>query len=137
MKSHTIPKNLIEQFAYADPITGSKRLWRYQKGQPPYGRATPKAATRCDGHFADPTNSAKESELEERLAQEFEDPVNQFIDMLGYRTFVLTNTHNPSQFCSVDPEPAGRPPMVSMTKRSEHFEHFFLTTKSSPNLQRN
>jgi hypothetical protein len=93
MKSHTVPRKLLEQFAYYDAVTRSKRLWRYQKGQPPYGRAAPKTATRWNGHFADPANSTKEAELEERLKREFEDPVNQFIDMIGYRTFTLTATH--------------------------------------------
>jgi hypothetical protein len=93
MKSHTVPRKLLEQFAYYDPATRSKRLWRYQKGKPPYGRAAPKMATRWEGHFADPADSTKEFELEERLKREFEDPVNKFIDMIGYRTFVLTATH--------------------------------------------
>ncbi len=89
MKSHTVPKRLLEQFAYYDPVTRSKRLWRYQKGKAPYGRATPKSATRWEGHFADPANGSKEAELEERLEREFEHPVNQFLDVIGYRTFVL------------------------------------------------
>src|SRR5690242_250324 len=93
MKSHTVPRKLLGQFTYDDPVTRSKRLWRYQKGLPPYGRAAPKTATRWDGHFADPANSTKEAELEERLKREFEDPVNQFIDMIGYRTFALSTTH--------------------------------------------
>lgn len=93
MKSHTVPRKLLEQFAYDDPVTRSKRLWRYQKGQPPYGRAAPKTATRWDGHFADPVNSTKEAELEMRLKREFEDPVNQFIDVIGYRTFAFTASH--------------------------------------------
>jgi Protein of unknown function (DUF4238) len=93
MKSHAVPRKLLEQFAYDDPVTRSKRLWRYQKGRPPYGRAAPKTATRRDGHFADPANSTKEAELEERLKRKFEDRVNQFIDIIGYRTFTLTATH--------------------------------------------
>lgn len=93
MKSHTVPKKLLEQFAYDDPVTRSKRLWRYQKGRGPYRRASPKTATRWDGHFAFPANAAKESELEERLEREFEHPVNQFIEMIGYRTFVLRPSH--------------------------------------------
>ena len=83
MKSHTVPKKLLEQFAYDDPATRSRRLWRYQKGRPPYGRASPKTATRWEGHFADSANSMKEAELEERLKREFEEPVNQFIDLIG------------------------------------------------------
>ena len=93
MKSHTVPKKLLEQFAYDDPVTRSKRLWRYQKGRPAYNNASPKTATRWDGHFADPVDSAKEAELEARLQREFEEPVNRFIEMIGYRTFVLTPAH--------------------------------------------
>jgi hypothetical protein len=89
MKSHTVPKKLLERFAFDDPVTRSKRLWRYQKGKSPYGRAAPKTATRWDGHFADPANAAKEAQLEAELERRFEHPVNQFIDMIGYRTFVL------------------------------------------------
>lgn len=93
VKSHTVPKKLLEQFAYDDPVTRSKRLWQYEKGKPPYGRAAPKTATRWEGHFAGPANSTKEAKLEDRLRREFEDPVNQFIDLIGYRTFALTANH--------------------------------------------
>ena len=93
MLSHTVPKKLLEHFAYDDPLTNSKRLWRYEKGRVPYGRAAPKTATRWDGHFADPANATKEAELEARLQREFEEPVNQFIDLIGYRTFVFTPTN--------------------------------------------
>jgi len=93
MKSHTVPKKLLEQFAFYDPHTRSKRLWRYQKGKTPYDRAAPKTATRWDGHFADPENAAKETQLEEQLERKFEHPVNQFIEMIGYRTFVLQPSH--------------------------------------------
>src|ERR1700730_5777484 len=93
MLSHTVPRKLLEHFVYDDPVTRSKRLWRYQKGRPPYGRAAPKSATRWDGHFADPANATKEAEVEARLQREFEDPVNQFIDLISYRTFAFTPTH--------------------------------------------
>ena len=93
MKSHTVPKKLLEQFAYYHPQTQSKRLWRYHKGWKPHGNASPKTATRWDGHFADPTNSEKEAELEERLKREFEDPVNQFLEMLAYKKFVWSAIH--------------------------------------------
>ena len=93
MLSHTVPKKLLEHFAYEDSLTRSKRLWRYQKGRPPYARASPKSATRWDGHFADPANAAKEAEVEARLQQEFENPVNEFIELLCYRTFAFTPTH--------------------------------------------
>jgi hypothetical protein len=93
MRSHTVPRKLLEQIAYYDPVTRSNRLWRYQKGKLPYGGAAPKKATRWDRHFADPTNSTKEAELEQRLQREFEDPVNEFIDVIGFRTFVLDERH--------------------------------------------
>ncbi|HEY4362802.1 MAG TPA: DUF4238 domain-containing protein [Bryobacteraceae bacterium] len=87
MKSHTVPKKLLEQFAFDEPRTRSKRLWRYQKGLPPYGKAAPISATRWDGHFADPADPDKEAQLEKQLEQRFEHPVNQLIDVIGYRTF--------------------------------------------------
>lgn len=93
MKSHTVPKKLLKNFAYDDPVTGSKRLWRYRKGMAPHGNATPKTATRWDGHFADPANTAKEAELETRLEREFEHPVNQFLDFIGYSTFFWEAKH--------------------------------------------
>src|SRR2546422_800383 len=93
MKSHTVPKKLLELFAYDDPVTNSKRLWRYQKCRPPYGKAAPKTATRWDAHFAHPMDAGKEAEIEERLEREFEHPVNQFIEKIGYRTFVLLPSH--------------------------------------------
>src|SRR5688500_7224708 len=93
MLSHTVPKKLLEHFAYDDPVTRSKRLWRYQKAKPPYARAAPRSATRWDGHFADPANAAKEEEIEGRLQREFENPVNQFIELLNYQTFAFSATH--------------------------------------------
>src|ERR1035438_5681224 len=93
MRSHTVPKKLLEQFAYDDPVTRSKRLWRYQKGRAPWPKASPKSATRWDRHFADPANATKEAELENRLKREFEDPVNEFVEMIALRTFVLTSSN--------------------------------------------
>jgi uncharacterized protein DUF4238 len=72
--------------------TKSRRLWQYQKGLPPWWKASPRRATAWDGHFADPANDAKEEQLELRLKQEFEDPVNEFIEKIGYRTFFLSPT---------------------------------------------
>ena len=89
MFSHTVPKKLLEQFAFHDPITKSLRLIRYEKGRAPRWDASPKTATAWDGHFADPANTAHEAQIELRLKQEFEDPVNEFIEMIGYRTFYL------------------------------------------------
>jgi hypothetical protein len=93
MKSHTVPRKLLDQFAFDDPKTKSRRLYRYEKSRPVRNDASPKTATRWDGHFAHPTNLAKEAELEDRLNREFENPVNDFIEMIGYRTFVLTPKH--------------------------------------------
>lgn len=93
MKSHTVPRRLLEQFAYHESRTNSKRLWQYQKGLPPWGEASPKSATRLDGHFSDPRDAAKEAELELRLKCEFEDPVNQILPLVGYRTFALDRPH--------------------------------------------
>ncbi len=90
MRSHTVPRKLLEQFAYDDPVTRSKRLWRYKKGRAPWPHASPRTATRWDRHFTDPANAAKEAELEARLKREFEDPVNEFIEMIGFRTFLFT-----------------------------------------------
>lgn len=92
MLSHTVPKKLLAHFAFDDPVTRSMRLWQYQRGLPPYGRATPKTATRWDGHFVDPANAAKEAEIELRLKREFEDPVNAFNDLFAYETFAFTQT---------------------------------------------
>ncbi len=93
MKSHTVPRFLLDQFAYDDPITKSRRLWQYAKGRPPSGLASPTSATRIDRHFADPANSEREAELEIRLNKEFENPVHQFLGNLRYRTFVLSRLH--------------------------------------------
>lgn len=93
MKSHTVPRKLLDQFAYDDPVTKSRRLWRYQKGRAPRWDASPRTATRWEGHFADPTDAAKEEQIELSLQRKFEEPVNEFIEMVGYRTFALNSTH--------------------------------------------
>lgn len=93
MNSHSVPKKLLEQFTYDDPVTRSKRLWQYQKGLAPWWKASPKTATRWEGHFADPSNKEKEVELERKLKQEYEDPVNEFIEIIEYPTFAFTATH--------------------------------------------
>jgi hypothetical protein len=93
VQSHTVPKKLLEQFAYNDRVTRSQRLWRYQKERSPYGSASPKTAARFDGHFSDPRNAGKEEELEARLNREVEQPVNRFIEQAGYRTFVPSRVH--------------------------------------------
>lgn len=93
MNSHTVPKKLLEQFAYDDPRTKSKRLWQYQKGLPPWWKASPDRATRWEAHFRDPANTQKEQHLELRLKQEFEDPVNSFIETIGSASFSWSADH--------------------------------------------
>ncbi|MFZ3264937.1 MAG: DUF4238 domain-containing protein [Terriglobales bacterium] len=90
MRSHTVPRKLLEQFAYDDATTRSKRLWRYEKGRPPHKKASPRTATRIDRHFSDPEDAAKESEIEKRLNQEFEEPVNKFLFEIADPGFIST-----------------------------------------------
>ena len=89
MNSHTVPRKLLDQFAYDDPVTRQRRLWRYQKARRPYPKASPESATVIDTHFADPRNPTKEFEIETRLNREIEQPVNEYIEQLGYRTFAF------------------------------------------------
>jgi Protein of unknown function (DUF4238) len=91
MKSHTVPQRLLEQFAYADPVTNSLRLWRYEKGRPPYWKASPETSTTIDGHHADPTDPAKEEEIEKRLNGEFEDPIHQYLDRFDDPAFLASD----------------------------------------------
>src|ERR1035437_7180716 len=90
MNSHTVPKKLLEQFAYEDLRTKSLRLYCYQKGIPPY-LVFPKRATAVERYLADPDDPTKESELETRLANEFENPVNCFISQFSNPSFALTD----------------------------------------------
>src|SRR5947209_5419738 len=97
MLSHTVPKRLLENFAFDDAKTRSLRLWRYEKYRAPYDRAAPKSATRWSGHFADPRNASKEAEIELRLKREFEDPVNEFLDLLQLDVFPFTASFAPKR----------------------------------------
>lgn len=90
MNSHTVPQKLLKQFAYHDLRTKSLRLYCYQKGIQPC-RVFPKSAAAFDRYFADPDNPAKEKDLETRLANEFEDPVNRFLSQFSNPSFVMTN----------------------------------------------
>jgi uncharacterized protein DUF4238 len=90
VESHTVPRKLLEQFAHDDAITKSKRLWRYEKGRPPYKKASPRTATRIDRRFSDPEDATKESEIEARLNREFEEPVNKFLFEIADPGFVPT-----------------------------------------------
>lgn len=91
MKSHTTPKRLRKQFSYKHPVEQSDWLWQYRKGKKPNGRKSPTSATRIDGFYADPNDSAIEAEVETRLAQEIEQPVNDFMDEVCDPGFVLTD----------------------------------------------
>ncbi len=91
MESHTVPRKLLEQFAYDDAVTGSKRLWRYEQARPPYKKASPRTATRISRHFSDPEDATKESEIEERLNREFEEPVNRFLFEISDPCFIPTD----------------------------------------------
>jgi hypothetical protein len=90
MNSHTVPQKLLKQFAYEDLRTKSLRLYCYQKGIPPYP-VFPKRATAFEGYFSDPDNPAKENEIETRLNNEFENPVNCFILQFNNPSFALTD----------------------------------------------
>lgn len=90
MKSHTVPRKLLEQFSYFDPRSNSLRLWRYEKNLPPYPKASPRTATRIDGHLHHPDIAAKEAELESRLAREFETPVNLILPQIS-SSFIPTD----------------------------------------------
>ena len=90
MKSHTVPKRLLRQFAYREATTQSDRLWRYEKSRAPYPKASPDTATRVQGHFADPSDADIEAAIERRLAYEIEDPVNQFIARFCDPAFEMT-----------------------------------------------
>lgn len=48
-------------------------------------------ATTSDGHFTDPGDAAKEEQLEIRLAQKFEQPVNDFLFKIASSGFALTD----------------------------------------------
>jgi hypothetical protein len=87
MYSHKVPQRLLKEFSYLDPLTNSRRLWRYQKGYAPAPRISPKSATSIDGHLSHPEDPKKEAELEARLNDEVENPVNRFL-------FSLTDAAN-------------------------------------------
>lgn len=90
MLSHTVPRCLLDQFAYDDPVTKSRRLWQYAKGRAPWGFASPSSATRVEHHFEDPSDPVREEKLEERLNREIENPVHRFLPLLRYSdTFPL------------------------------------------------
>lgn len=93
MKSHTVPRCLLDQFDYYDPVTRSRRLWQYAKGREPWGRASPSRATRFDHHFEDPNDPSREERLETRLNQEIENPVHRFLPSLRYGSLFPWQPH--------------------------------------------
>lgn len=84
MKSHTVPRFLLNQFAYDDPVTRSRRLWQYSRDRKPWKRASPATATRFDHHFQDPADPGREERLETRLNQAIENPVHRFLAELRF-----------------------------------------------------
>ena len=84
MKSHTVPRFLLDQFAYDDLATRSRRLWQYSRDREPWWRASPSTATRFDHHFSHPADPTREERLEARLNQEIENPVHRFLPELRF-----------------------------------------------------
>jgi len=91
VKSSTVRKRLLKQLSYHDRRTNSLRLWQYSKGRRAHGRATLESATRIDGFYANPDDAFAEAAVETRLANEIENPVNQFMARIGDAAFVLTD----------------------------------------------
>lgn len=91
MKSHTVPQKLLKQFAYFDSTTQSLRLWRYEKNREPFWKASPETSTAYDSFFADPENPDTELEIETQLAEQFENPVNLFLDKFEDEAFVMSD----------------------------------------------
>jgi len=92
MRSHSVPRKLLEQFSYPNKATGAPGLWKYEKGLAPSPRASPRSATRFEGYFKHPTKPDKEEELEERLARQFEDPVNLYLADIGGPDFSFNDS---------------------------------------------
>ncbi len=79
MLSHSVPRKLLEQFAYFHTPTQSLRLWRYEKNKSPYPKAAPKSATTFEHYFEHPHKPTLEEETERAIAQKIEDPVHRFL----------------------------------------------------------
>jgi hypothetical protein len=88
--SHSVPQRLLKQFSYEHIPTKSFRLWKYEKGLPPFGKASPKTATTHEHFFADPKNAELEIEVEVSLAQKIEGPVNTFLNDLCSASLTLS-----------------------------------------------
>jgi hypothetical protein len=134
MQSHTVPRKLLEQFAYDDPLTGSRRLWRYEKGLRPYWKASPRTATRIDRHFVDPGDATKEAELETRLNREFEEPVSSFLFEISNPSFVPSDLRRRQLTFYVtllfNRSEARRKASGHLQKVSEHALKLFLENES-------
>lgn len=83
MKSHTVPRRLLEQFAFPDGHTKSLRLWRYRKGLPPRCDVAPKKASQIPRYFGNSNDPQQEMVLEQRLNAEVESPVHLFLPKLA------------------------------------------------------
>ena len=90
MRSHTVPRKLLEQFAYYNSVKRSLWLWRYEKDHSPYPDASPRSATRIPKHFSHPDDTSKEAQIERRLNDEFETPVNAFLFDITQPGFAAT-----------------------------------------------
>lgn len=93
MKSHTVPRFLLDQFAYDDPVTRSRRLWQYSRDRAPWWKASPSTATRFDHHFQDPSDPTREERLETRLNQEIENPVHRILAELRFGSLFPWQPH--------------------------------------------
>jgi Protein of unknown function (DUF4238) len=93
VKSHTVPRFLLDQFAYDDPVTRSRRLWQYSRDRAPWWKTSPSTATRFDHHFEDPADPAREERLEKRLNQEIENPVHRFLPELRFGSLFHWQPH--------------------------------------------
>lgn len=96
MRSHAIPMRLLKQFASEDSKTKSLRMWRYERGVKPNGKASPKSETRTDGYFARPSNPSFEEGIEKTLADQIENEVHSQLDFLGSRIFVFSDRNKRS-----------------------------------------
>ena len=91
MNSHPTPERLLRQFAYTNSSLASDRLWEYRKGRKPDGKRAPKSATTIGGIYAHCQEESVEKTIEDQLAHEIENPVNDFIAEIGDSAFVLTD----------------------------------------------
>jgi hypothetical protein len=67
------------------------RLSLFQPSRIIRAKASPRTATRIDKHFLDSDDPGKEAELERRLNEEFESPVNRFVFEIADPGYVATD----------------------------------------------